>query len=162
MRRYLTRRGGQPERARFENTERMDLDQQGRVAIRAAGGKSFFASTVKQPVDGLLLSNSMPAAVTGLAPTLANEYVRFGISVNNVCPGYTHTARLDTLAKSISTRRSVKPEGVFAGWTRQIPAGRINTPEVFAVVVAFLASQPVDCIEAGSGTVDGGLLRSLH
>src|SRR6202011_3404729 len=96
---------------------------------------------VKQPVDGLLLSNSIRSAVTGLARTLANEYGAYGITVNNVCPGFTRTARLDGLASSISARTGSKPEEVFAGWEREVPAGRIGTPQEFAAVVAFLASE---------------------
>jgi 3-oxoacyl-[acyl-carrier protein] reductase len=119
------------------------------------------SSAVKQPVDGLLLSNSVRAAVTGLARTLANEYAQFGITVNNVCPGYTHTARTDTLAKSISARSNVKPEEVIAGWAREIPAGRIGTPEEFAAVVAFLASQRASYVNGISIAVDGGLVRGL-
>ena len=119
------------------------------------------SSAVKQPVDGLLLSNSVRAAVTGLARTLANEYAAHGITVNNVCPGYTRTARLDTLATSISGRANVKAEEVFAGWAREIPAGRIGTPEEFAAVVAFLASQRASYVNGTSIAVDGGLVRSL-
>ncbi len=119
------------------------------------------SSAVKQPVDGLLLSNSVRAAVTGLARTLANEYAPYGITVNNVCPGYTRTARLDNLAKSISTRSNVQPEEVFAGWARDIPAGRIGAPEEFAAVVAFLASQRASYVNGTSIAVDGGLVRSL-
>jgi 3-oxoacyl-[acyl-carrier protein] reductase len=119
------------------------------------------SSAVKQPVDGLLLSNSVRAAVTGLARTLANEYAAFGITVNNVCPGYTRTARLDNLAKSISARSNVKPEEVFAGWAHEIPAGRIGTPKEFAAVVAFLASERASYVNGASIAVDGGLVRSL-
>jgi len=119
------------------------------------------SSAVKQPVDGLLLSNSVRAAVTGLARTLANEYAPFGITVNNVCPGYTRTARLDNLAKSISARSNVKPEEVFAGWAHEIPAGRIGTPKEFAAVVAFLASECASYVNGTSIAVDGGLVRSL-
>src|SRR6266404_461301 len=90
------------------------------------------SSAVKQPVDGLLLSNSVRAAVTGLARTLANEYAAFGITVNNVCPGYTRTSRPANFAKGISTRSNFPPEGVFAGWARDIPAGRIGAPDEFA------------------------------
>jgi 3-oxoacyl-[acyl-carrier protein] reductase len=99
------------------------------------------SSAVKQPVDALLLSNSVRAAVTGLARTLAAEYAPYGITVNNVCPGYTRTARLDHLVKSISARSNVKPEEVFTGWAREIPSRRIGTPEEFAAGVVFLASQ---------------------
>jgi 3-oxoacyl-[acyl-carrier protein] reductase len=119
------------------------------------------SSAVKQPVDGLLLSNSVRAAVTGLARTLANEYAAFGITANNVCPGYTRTARLETLAKSISARLDVKAEEVFAGWAREIPAGRIGTPEEFAAVVTFLASERASYVNGTSIAVDGGLVRSL-
>jgi len=116
---------------------------------------------VKQPVDGLLLSNSIRAAVTGLARTLANEYGAYGITVNNVCPGYTATDRLDELAEAISKRSRVTPEEVYAGWKRQIPAGRIGTPEEFASVVAFLASERSSYVNGTSLAVDGGIVRGL-
>ena len=119
------------------------------------------SSAVKQPVDGLLLSNSIRAAVTGLARTLANEYASDGITVNNVCPGFTRTARLDKLAAGISARSGAKPEEVFAGWEREIPAGRLGTPEEFAAVVAFLASERAGYVNGTSIAVDGGLVRSL-
>jgi 3-oxoacyl-[acyl-carrier protein] reductase len=119
------------------------------------------SSAVKQPVDGLLLSNSIRAAVTGLARTLANEYAAHGITVNNVCPGYTRTARLDNLAASISARTGAQPESVFADWTRQIPAGRIGTPQEFAAVVAFIASERASYVNGTSIAVDGGMIRSL-
>jgi len=139
----------------------MDLGLQGRVAIVAAASKGFFSLAVKQPVDGLPLSNSVRAAATGLTRTLANEYAPFGIAVNNVYPGYTRTALLDTLAKSISTRSNVKPEEVFAAWAREIPAGGIGTPEECAAVVAFLASQRDSYVNGTSIAVDGRLVRSL-
>jgi 3-oxoacyl-[acyl-carrier protein] reductase len=119
------------------------------------------SSAVKQPVDGLLLSNSLRAAVTGLARTLANEYGTYNVTVNNVCPGYTRTARLDNLAKTISARSNVKPDEVFAGWAHEIPAGRIGTPQEFAAVVAFLASERASYVNGTSIAVDGGLVRSL-
>ena len=119
------------------------------------------SSAVKQPVDGLLLSNSIRAAVAGLARTLANEYAADGITVNNVCPGYTRTARLDNLAASISKRTGIRPEEVFAGWEHEIPAGRVGTPEEFAAVVAFLASERASYVNGTSLAVDGGLVRSL-
>jgi 3-oxoacyl-[acyl-carrier protein] reductase len=119
------------------------------------------SSAVKQPVEGLLLSNSIRAAVTGLARTLANEYAADGITVNNVCPGYTRTARLGGLATSISARTGSKPEEVFANWEREIPAGRLGTPQEFAAVVAFLASERASYVNGTSIAVDGGLVRSL-
>lgn len=119
------------------------------------------SSAVRQPVDGLLLSNSVRAAVTGLARTLANEYASFGITVNNVCPGYTRTDRLNHLAGAISERSGGKSEEVFANWNRQIPAGRVGTPAEFAAVVAFLASERASYVNGASIAVDGGLTRGL-
>jgi len=119
------------------------------------------SSAVKQPVDGLLLSNSVRAAVTGLARTLANEYAAEGITMNNVCPGYTRTARLDGLASTISARTGTKPEEVFAGWEREIPMKRLGTPQEFAAVMAFLASERASYVTGASLAVDGGLVRSL-
>ena len=137
-----------------ETLPRMQKNKWGRLI-------TITSSAVKQPVDGLLLSNSVRAAVTGLARTLANEYAADGITVNNVCPGYTRTARLDTLASSISARTGVKPEEVFANWEREIPLGRVGRPEEFAAAVAFLASERASYINGVSLAVDGGLVRSL-
>src|SRR5947209_3744304 len=137
-----------------ETLPRMQKNRWGRLI-------TITSSAVKQPVDGLLLSNSIRAAVTGLARTLANEYAADGITVNNVCPGYTRTARLDGLVSSISARTGSKPEEVFAGWEREIPAGRLGTPKEFAAVVAFLASERASYVNGTSIAVDGGLVRSL-
>lgn len=137
-----------------ETLPRMQKNKWGRLI-------TITSSAVKQPVDGLLLSNSVRAAVTGLARTLANEYAADGITVNNVCPGYTRTARLDGLAATISARTGAKPEEVFADWEREIPAGRLGTPQEFAAVVAFLASERASYVNGTSIAVDGGLVRSL-
>jgi 3-oxoacyl-[acyl-carrier protein] reductase len=119
------------------------------------------SSAVKQPVDGLLLSHSVRAALTGSARTLANEYGPYGIAVNNVCPGYTRTARLDHLAKSISVQSNVKSKEVFTGWAREIPTRRIGIPEKFAATVVFLASQRASYVSGTSIAVDAGLVRGL-
>jgi 3-oxoacyl-[acyl-carrier protein] reductase len=137
-----------------EALPRMQTNKWGRLI-------TITSSAVKQPVDGLLLSNSVRAAVTGLARTLANEYAAEGITVNNVCPGYTRTARLNGLASTISARTGTRPEGVFANWEREIPARRLGTPQEFAAVVAFLASERASYITGTSIAVDGGLVRSL-
>ena len=137
-----------------ETLPRMQKNKWGRLI-------TITSTAVKQPVDGLLLSNSVRAAVTGLARTLANEYALDGITVNNVCPGYTRTARLDGLASTISARTGAKPEEVFANWEREIPVRRLGRPEEFAAVVAFLASERASYVTGASIAVDGGLVRSL-
>lgn len=117
--------------------------------------------SVKQPVEGLLLSNSLRAGVTGLVKTLANEFGALGITVNNICPGYTRTDRLDDLAGMMAQRTGATTEEVFAGWNKLIPAGRLGKPEEFAAVVAFLASEHASYVNGVSLTVDGGTTRSL-
>lgn len=116
---------------------------------------------VKQPVDGLILSNSVRAAVTGFARTLANEVAPYGITVNNLLPGYTRTERLEQLAKANASSQGVTREEAFANWERQIPMGRVGEPEEFAALAAFLASDKASYITAQSIAVDGGWVRSL-
>ncbi len=116
---------------------------------------------VKQPVDGLLLSNSIRAAVAGLARTLANEFGADGITVNNVCPGYTLTERLEELADTLGQREGVPREKIYARWSSQVPLGRLAKPEEFAALVAFLVSERASYINGTSIAVDGGWVRSL-
>lgn len=116
---------------------------------------------VKQPVDQLILSNSLRAAVTGFARTLANEVAPFGITVNNVLPGYTRTERVDELATARSAREGISAADVRAEFERQIPAGRLGEPQELAALTAFLASERAAYITGQSIAVDGGWIRSL-
>ena len=116
---------------------------------------------VKQPVDLLMLSNSMRAAVTGFARTLANEVANAGVTVNNVLPGYTRTERLQQLAETMAMDRDVTPDEVVAVWEREVPMGRVGTPREFASLVAFLVSERASYITGTSIPVDGGWTRSL-
>jgi len=137
-----------------ETLPRMQKNQWGRFL-------TITSYSVKQPVEGLLLSNSLRAGVTGLVRTLANEYGAYGITANNVCPGYTRTDRLDDLAGMMAVRTGASPEDIYAGWKKLIPAGRLGTPEEFAAVVAFLASEKASYVNGVSLTIDGGTTRSL-
>jgi 3-oxoacyl-[acyl-carrier protein] reductase len=116
---------------------------------------------VKQPVDGLILSNSMRAAVTGFARTLANESAAAGITVNCVLPGYTRTDRLVSLAESVAARRGGDVADAYAQWENEIPMRRLGEPREFAALVAFLASDRASYITGTSIPVDGGWIRSL-
>lgn len=116
---------------------------------------------VKQPVDGLILSNTVRAAVTGFARTLANEVAPFGVTVNNLMPGYTRTDRLDHLAASLAEREGIPHEAAFDRWTAQVPMGRVGEPREFGALAAFLASERASYITAQSIAVDGGWIRSL-
>ncbi|HEX8888306.1 MAG TPA: SDR family oxidoreductase [Pyrinomonadaceae bacterium] len=116
---------------------------------------------VKQPVDNLILSNSLRAAVTGFARTLANEVAPFGITVNNILPGYTRTDRVEELARSISESEGISEAEARSRWEAQIPMGRLGEPPEFAALAAFLASERASYITGTSITVDGGWVRSL-
>jgi 3-oxoacyl-[acyl-carrier protein] reductase len=116
---------------------------------------------VKQPVDGLILSNSLRAAVTGFARTLANEVAPFGITVNNLLPGYTRTERLVELASGIAQRTGTTRDEAYAAWEQQIPMGRVGEPHEFAALAAFLASEQASYITAQNVAVDGGWIRGL-
>jgi 3-oxoacyl-[acyl-carrier protein] reductase len=115
----------------------------------------------KQPVENLILSNSLRAAVTGFAKTLADEIAPFGITVNNILPGYTRTERVEQLANSIAEKEGISPEEVQSKWTSQIPMKRLGEPHEFAALAAFLVSERASYITGSSIAVDGGWIRSL-
>jgi len=116
---------------------------------------------VKQPVDNLMLSNTLRAAVTGFARTLANEVAPFNVTVNNVLPGYTRTQRIEDLSKRNAELHGTTPDVERAQWERQIPMGRLGEPREFAAMCAFLASERASYVTGTSVPVDGGWIRSL-
>jgi len=116
---------------------------------------------VKQPIDGLMLSNSLRAAVTGWARTLANEVAPFGVTVNNVMPGYTTTQRVVDLAQAAAKRGGTTAPEIIATWVREIPAARMGEPREIAALAAFLVSDRAGYITGTSIPVDGGWIRSL-
>ena len=115
----------------------------------------------KQPVDGLMLSNSLRAGVIGFARSLANEVAPFGITVNNLLPGYTLTDRVEQLARAAGEKAAGDAKAAFAKWEREIPMGRLGQPREFAALAAFLASERASYITGSSIAVDGGWIRSL-
>ena len=117
--------------------------------------------SVKQPVDGLILSNALRAAVTGLAKTLSNEVAPFGVTVNCVLPGYTRTERLVGLAQATAERTGASEAEVNEGWIKQVPAGRLGEPEELAALTAFLCSEKAAYITGQSIAVDGGWIKGL-
>jgi len=115
----------------------------------------------KQPVDNLILSNSLRAAVTGFAKTLANEVAPFGITVNNILPGYTRTERVVQLAETIAKKQGISPAEATAKWEAEIPMKRLGEPHEFAALATFLVSERASYITGSSIAVDGGWIRSL-
>jgi 3-oxoacyl-[acyl-carrier protein] reductase len=116
---------------------------------------------VKQPVENLMLSNSVRAAVTGFARTLANEVARYGITVNNMLPGYTRTERVEQLNAATAAREGITVDDVSRRIESQIPMRRLGEPHEFAALAAFLASEQAAYITGQSIAVDGGWIRSL-
>ena len=115
----------------------------------------------RQPVDNLMLSNSIRAAVHGFARTLANEVAEYVITVNNILPGYTRTERVESLAEATAKRDGVDAAAVLSRFEREVPMRRLGEPEEFAALAAFLASERASYITAQSIAVDGGWIRGL-
>lgn len=116
---------------------------------------------VKQPVDNLILSNSLRAAVTGFARTLANEVATDGITVNNILPGYTRTERVEELASMMAAKEGITANEFKSKWEQEIPMKRLGEPSEFAALAAFLVSERAGYITGTSIQVDGGWIRSL-
>ncbi|MFW9779558.1 MAG: SDR family oxidoreductase [Candidatus Heimdallarchaeota archaeon] len=117
--------------------------------------------TVKQPNTNLILSNVPRAGVTALAKTLSNEFGKFNIRVNVVCPGYTRTERIVNLAETLSKKRGVPTEEILKDWEQQNALGRIGEPEEYANVVVFLASGRASYLTGVTLQIDGGLVQGL-
>jgi len=122
---------------------------------------NIISTSVKQPIKGLGVSNTIRGAVASWAKTLASEVAPYGITVNNILPGATNTERLYSLFESIAEKRYVSPDEVKAEWVKDIPAGRIAEPEEIAYAIAFLASPFAGYINGINLPVDGGRLQCL-
>lgn len=117
--------------------------------------------SVKQPVKGLILSNSIRAGVTGFAKTISNEVAEFNVTVNNVLPGYTRTERLIHLAEAVAERDGTTVDGAYDGWAAEIPMGRLAEPHELGSVAAFLCSEQASYVTGQSIAVDGGWIKGL-
>ena len=121
----------------------------------------FITSTsIKQPLAGLVLSNSLRAAVAGLAKSLATELAPAGILVNVVCPGSIDTDRIRDLDRSDAERTGKPVEQVAKERGASIPLGRLGQPAEIGDTVAFLVSRRASYITGAVLQVDGGATRS--
>ena len=122
---------------------------------------NVISTSVKQPIPGLGVSNTVRAAVASWAKTLSLEVAAFGVTVNSVLPGYTKTARLEALLKNAAAKRGVAEETIAAEWRAQTPAGRFADATEVASVIAFLASPAASYVNGVALAVDGGRTGSL-
>jgi len=122
---------------------------------------NIISTSVKQPIADLGVSNTIRAAVANWSKTLANELGPFGITVNNVLPGFTQTARAKSLIGSKSQQTGKTPEEVLKNIEAEIPVRRIGRPDDFGAAVAFLCSPAASYINGINLPVDGGKLSTL-
>lgn len=132
--------------------------------MRAAGyGRiiNIISTSVKEPIENLGVSNTTRWAVAAWAKTLAGEVGQWGITVNNVLPGFTRTGRLYDLIEKRATAAGVPAAALEEEFRRQVPLGRFAEPEEVAAAVAFLASPAAAYINGINLPVDGGRTKSL-
>ncbi len=122
---------------------------------------NIISTSVKIPLLGLGVSNTIRAAVAAWAKTMANELGKFGITVNNVLPGATSTERLETIINNKVSKTGAEHAEVEKEMLKEIPAGRFGKPEEIAAMVAFLASPAASYINGTSIPVDGGRTGSI-
>ncbi len=117
--------------------------------------------SVKQPIDGLILSNTIRSGVIGFAKSLSNELAPFNITVNSVCPSYTMTERVREVSKAVAAREGTTPEAIVKRWESEIPMGRLGKPEELAGLVTFLASEIAGFITGAAIQIDGGYYKGI-
>ncbi len=122
---------------------------------------NVISTSVKTPLIGLGVSNTIRAAVANWAKTLANEVGQFGITVNNVLPGSTETSRLTEIIDARSKKSSITKENIRSEMIKNIPLKRFAKPEEIAFAVAFLSSPAASYITGTNLPVDGGRTKSL-
>jgi 3-oxoacyl-[acyl-carrier protein] reductase len=132
----------------------MKKDNYGRII-------NVISTSVKVPIRGLGVSNTIRGAVASWAKTLSLELGPFGITVNNVLPGATMTGRLKSIIQANAEKSNKSMEEIKQAMIKEIPAGRISEPEEVASLIAFLASPAASYINGTSIPVDGGRTGSI-
>ena len=121
---------------------------------------NIISTSVKEPIAGLGVSNTVRGAVASWAKTLSKE-LPADVTINNLLPGFTATDRLDSLQSSVAERRGISVDDVASQWLATIPAQRLGDPREIAALAAFLASPAGAYVRGQSIAVDGGRLNSI-
>lgn len=122
---------------------------------------NIISTSVKQPIPGLGVSNTVRGAVASWSKTLAGEVAPFGITVNNILPGMTKTGRLDYVIRAKAERLGKSVEEITGEMIAEIPAGRYAEPREIASVIVFLCSPAASYVNGVSLQVDGGRTTAL-
>ncbi len=117
--------------------------------------------TVKQPADNLLLSNSVRAAIIGLAKTISKDLARDNVLINNIAPYYVSTKRIDYLMEQTAARLGITKEDALHNIVKEIPVGRLGTPSEFGDLVVFLCSGRNSYMTGSTIQFDGGAYRGI-
>jgi 3-oxoacyl-[acyl-carrier protein] reductase len=115
----------------------------------------------RQPLEGLVISNAIRPAITGIAKTLSLELAPHNVTVNNVAPGWVRTDRVEELLRAQARREDITVDEASSRVERTIPLGRLGRPEEVGALIAFLASKRASYITGGTFLVDGGSYRGL-
>ncbi|HZG70131.1 MAG TPA: SDR family oxidoreductase [Chondromyces sp.] len=131
--------------------------------LKKQGGRiiNIASSSIKEPIPGLILSNTFRVGIVGMSKTLAEEFAPYGILINTVAPGRIATDRVRHLDEINAEKRGVSVEELENQMKGNIPLGRYGKPEEFANVVVFLASDANTYMTGSSFMVDGGMIRSI-
>jgi 3-oxoacyl-[acyl-carrier protein] reductase len=122
---------------------------------------NVISTSVKAPLNGLGVSNTIRGAVANWSKTLANEEGKHGIRVNNVLPGATNTGRLQSIIESKAAKSGASIEDIQKTMAGAVPAGRFGEPEEIGSAIAFLCTPAADYISGINLPVDGGRTASL-
>ncbi|ROU06076.1 SDR family oxidoreductase [Lysobacter enzymogenes] len=122
---------------------------------------NVISTSVKEPIVGLGVSNTIRGAVASWAKTLSRELGADGITVNNVLPGYTRTARIDQIVADRARNSGQAPEAVIEAMRKTVPANRFAEPAEIGAAIAFLCSPAAGYINGVSLAVDGGRMQSI-
>ena len=123
---------------------------------------SIVSITAKQPIDELLISSTLRPGILGLSKVLANQYARFNITVNTVCPGFVLTQRQEEIGLARSREQNMTMDEYLKESAKNIPLGRLGRPEEIGDVIAFLASERASYINGTNILVDGGQAKGIY